>query len=285
MYPWLPNSETPRVYIHATNGVESVLLDSLEPGEDSRAVPSLRVGYIGQWGEAILVDVQWEGDNTPIKVLHDNIDIWPPQPGVLPQQGVYYNPNMRGQGIDLQATKAGPVLFWYTFDDDGNLDWYVSDPFGVGDTEARLYTKSGLGGEPEYVGSVRLLTHQGRTFMDWYTDPHGRGSVELTRLTESQEGISGVWYNPKRDGEGFTFRQIGDRVVGWFYTFDEGAREWYYFDGTRESLKVYEAEGAFIKHNVGEWFLAPCGKARLLDEGAALWFQWGDFETRLRRLA
>jgi hypothetical protein len=120
--------------------------------------------------------------------------------------------------------------------------------------------------------------------MDWDTDTHGRGSVELTRLTDSQEGISGVWYNPNRNGEGFTFRQIDDRVVGWFYAFDDGMREWFYFDGTRESLKVYEAEGKFIKHNVGEWFLAPCGNARLLDDGAALWFQWEDFGTRLVRL-
>jgi hypothetical protein len=283
-YPWLPNSETSRVYIHATNGVESVRLDSLEAGEESAVVPGLRVKYKEQSKEVVFALVQWEGDNTPLKVLHDNADMWPPQPGVRPQPGVYYSPDMRGQGIDLQATKAGPVLFWYTFDDDENLDWFVSDPFAVGDTEARLYTKSGLGGEPHYVGSVRLLTHQGRTYMDWDTEPHGRGSVELTRLTDSQEGISGIWYNPERDGEGFTFRQIGDRVVGWFYTFDGGARQWYYLDGAGEDLTVYKAEGAFIRHNVGARFLTREGKATLQEEGDAMAFYWNDFQTRLVRL-
>lgn len=278
-YPWNIASKTPTLYIHILNGPESVLIDAIEVGESSKLIPGVTITH----ENTFTVVVEFEGDNTPVKDLSTGRgkEHWAPAPGSPPKQGVYWNPHMAGQGIDLQQGKRGPVMFWYTQTDDALPDWYVAD---IGDDGyGHLYTKYGLGEEPTYVGWVRLLEHEGVVHLDYHTDVHGKGSIEMQQLGEYVN--SGMYWNPARDGEGFTLREMDDgQIAGWFYTFEKGRRVWYHLYGAMDNLKVYLAITSFIKHNVGMPVLELMPDRAVLTslEDFRLNFKWRDHDTNIQ---
>lgn len=291
-YPWKVAGNEPRVWVHYEDGLQSILLHTLALGQKAK-VDSATIEYFGQVNETAAVKITFDADNTPLKHLverkKDDLP-WSPAPGVLPPDGVYFNPMMNGQGLDLHVGQGKASLFWYAQTDSEEPDWHVAvfDESNVAD----LFTWKGgtfadpKAGHPQTVGRVRLLRHGERTFLDYSTTVHGRGSVEMVSIGTGSDDRNGAYFNPTRNGEGFTLRWLSDdRVVGYWYTFtDNGRRRWYLLDGPPWALDVYAARGAFIRHNVGQSHLTPAGEAALEEDDGQYRFTFEDFSTVIQRL-
>ncbi len=64
--------------------------------------------------------------------------------------------------------------------------------------------------------------------------------VNCENFTERPKPITGTWYNPDQSGTGFSFDIQNDKLVGFYYGFDEqGVSTWWLFSG-----KLEEAEQA-----------------------------------------
>lgn len=288
-YPWnffnplLGGEPEPRVYIHVLNGLESVRLDSLAVGETSDVLPGVKVTHSNRSEDVSTVEVLFDKDNTEVKPLFDldQRGVWAPQPGVPPSADVYWNKYTLGQGIDLQQADGKKIMFWYTFTDSGRLDWYVAEIDDEGDGE--LYTVAkGLNSDRVEVGRVRLLEHDGRVHLDYSTYPHGKGSIELNARGNFTRGT--MYYNPDRDGEGFSLRSKDGEIIGWFYTFNGMEREWYHLRGPMHDVSVYRAEGKFIRHNLDLEYLQLLPEKAVFTNigGGKLNFKWINNDTDIQ---
>jgi hypothetical protein len=274
-YPWAYPQSEPSVFLHVGNQVETWLVDRITLGETSTVFPGVRVKYLAQNGDSTDVEITFDADNTPVKDMTVMSQGFPPEPGVLPPSGIYGDPHTLGQGVDLQSSEKGTALFWYTFDDEAYRQWYVAQ-FEPGSTESDLYTVEGANfsdptaGERVKIGTVRFTEHQGQVHLDFDTSVHGRGSIPMEAVPGVKGHPAGAYYNPARNGEGFTLRFIGDRVVGYWYTYEPTVKKgtWFYLDGEKAEkatfdVKMYRARAPFNAHNVGEPFLFYEGTATL----------------------
>ena len=184
----------------------------------------------------------------------------------------WYDETHNGEGFLLEILDNNiAVVYWFTYDRDGNQDWYTS----VGKVVGRRVLFSQLlrvsGGEfgpgfdPEnivrtVVGSAAFtFTSCNIGFMDWsLNDASGTessGRLEVKRITglmgldcgfakgipERPEGrYSGSWYDPDHDGEGFAVEVLFDNkaVVYWFSHGLQGKRRWFFGVGELSEGKL-----------------------------------------------
>ena len=182
--------------------------------------------------------------------------------------GSLFDPERSGEGITLMELANGNLLmFSFTYDRDGNQRWRygtaepkeakaVIEPFY--ETRGRF----GLGHDPEGVeggdldrGNVEIDALAGGTLAILQSSrepgtirpPVARIGFRLeyqplTRLAGStcanqqpHQWISGAWYDPERDGEGFIVEVIEDgRGVLYWFTYqpdDSGRQAWMMGDG------------------------------------------------------
>jgi len=161
-----------------------------------------------------------------------------------------------GEGFVLQMLANNvAVMYWFTFDAEGAQDWYVA----AGQIHAnrivfpKLYRVSGGEFGPDFdpekitrevVGSASFIwsdCDQGDMSYKIGTQ-HGR--MQLSRITrlmgidcgntqlppEREEArLSGSWFDPSHDGEGYIVEVLVDsRVVTFWFSFDpEGNRRWF----------------------------------------------------------
>jgi hypothetical protein len=188
------------------------------------------------------------------------------EPGITSS---WFDPSHDGEGFLLEMLANNvAVIYWYTYDGTGAQDWYVA----VGEVRGNrivfpdLFSVSGgefgPGFDPEKiteesVGSASFIWSScDEADMSYQIGPqHGR--MQLTRLTSlmgiecgntqlppvlEQGLLSGSWYDPSHDGEGFNLEVLanGQAVVYWFSFDPEGNRRWFFGIGDiREGILVF----------------------------------------------
>jgi len=173
----------------------------------------------------------------------------------------WYDSSHDGEGFMLEILAGDrAILYWFTYDTEGNQDWYTS----VGEIRGNrilfpnLMQSSGgefgPGFDPEMVthkvvGSATFIwSGCDRGAMDWLIDKDGNGRrhgrMDLYRITsvmgiecgkqplppEIESGLlSGSWYDPTHSGEGYILEILADqRVLVFWFSFDpQGNRRWF----------------------------------------------------------
>jgi len=198
------------------------------------------------------------GFDTTLSMLVTSEAVPPPfllEPGITSS---WFDPSHDGEGFMLEMLADNvAVMFWFTYDAEGEQDWYVAK----GDVRAnrivfpKLYRVSGgefgPGFDPdkvirEVVGSASFIwsgCDQGSMSYKIGTQ-HGRLQLSrLTRLMGLECGIprlspireeallSGSWYDPTHDGEGYVIEVLeDDRVVVFWFSYDPQANRRWFFD-------------------------------------------------------
>jgi hypothetical protein len=171
----------------------------------------------------------------------------------------WFDPSHNGEGFLLEMLANNIALVsWYTFDKDGNQDWYVGTGKVHGNSIefAQMYQAAGGQFGPGFnpdkitrhiVGSASFIwsTCNSGSMSYQFGPAHGRQT--LTRLTALLEipcpddpasqvpvsdfaRLSGTWYDPSHDGEGFSLQVLaGNRVLVNWFSYDINAnRRWFY---------------------------------------------------------
>jgi len=176
------------------------------------------------------------------------------EPGI---SSAWFDPTHDGEGFIIEMlTNKSAALYWFTYDANGNQDWY----FAVGEVRGNRIVFPSLlqvsGGEfgpgfdpskivEESVGSASFIwtgCNQGDMSYQIGTQ-HGRMQiVRVTRLMGldcgtpllppiSEEALlSGTWFDPTHAGEGYILEVLEDRRVAvyWFSYDPEGNRRWFF---------------------------------------------------------
>jgi len=176
------------------------------------------------------------------------------EPGMT---AAWFDPDHDGEGFLLEMLAGNAaVMYWYTYDDTGQQDWYVSrgDVRGNRVEFTALYRVSGgefgPGFDPEkirrqVVGSASFVWSGCDSGSMNYRIGAQHGRMRLKRLTalmgldcgqpslppELPQGrLSGSWYDPSHDGEGYNVEVLnnGQAVVYWFSYDPAGRRRWFF---------------------------------------------------------
>ncbi len=169
----------------------------------------------------------------------------------------WFDLSRSGEGFLLEVLADGRVvLYWFTYDDEGNQDWYVAlgEIRGNRVEFAELYRVSGgefgPGFDPskvkrEVVGSASFIwsgcdegsmsyhigTRHGRMQLARITTLMGLdcGIPRLLPLSELAL-LSGSWFDLSHSGEGFNVEVLADgRIVVYWFSFDPaGNRRWFF---------------------------------------------------------
>ncbi len=211
--------------------------------------------------------VNLDGDTNPLgagsedRMFQFELSNQTPDDAFLVGQGqtaAWFDPDNNGEGFLIEMlSDERAIMFWFTYDAEGNPRWLV------GDGEVRpneLYFPDLLvtsGGEfgPNFDPASVQRTRAGSAhfiFSDCDNasmrhDVDGRSLRQsIIRLTnpldlscESDGGdtvsssVTGSWYDPTHDGEGFVIEQIDDiRVLIYWFTYDDqGQQVWIFGDG------------------------------------------------------
>ena len=184
----------------------------------------------------------------------------------------WFDPSRNGEGFMLEILEDNQaVMYWFTYDTEGNQDWYV----GQGEIRGNRILfpqliqvsggEFGPGFDPanvthKVVGSATFIWSNCHTgAMDWELDPSGNsrrsGRMNLQRLSyvmglgcgmspvppEIEAGqLSGSWYDPSHAGEGYVLEILTDRsaLVYWFSFDAEGNRRWFFGTGEIQQDKL-----------------------------------------------
>ncbi len=181
--------------------------------------------------------------------------------------GAWFDPSHDGEGFILEVLdNQNVVLYWFTYDGEGNQRWIG----GVGQIDGDMITfptvrqargaRFGDAFDPDdivrtEVGTVTFTFSSCAAGTVNYTIDGVAGMQVLRRLTEIAghdcsglkrrssvllSGISGSWFLPSRNGEGFVVELIAPGTLGIFwFTFDaDGEQAWYSGIGTIVDGKV-----------------------------------------------
>lgn len=175
--------------------------------------------------------------------------------------GMWWDPARDGEGLVVDLIdESSAVVYWFTYDTRGNQLWLV----GTGNIVANrievgqmLRPSGGVFGvdfDPDEValdpwGEVTLTFPACKQATIEYDGPSGfgSGSIDLERLTgvagascQSPSadpgiagGITGNWFDPTHDGEGFLVHAIGDgrALIVWFTYDKNGKPAWFVATG------------------------------------------------------
>ncbi len=202
-------------------------------------------------GETILADID-PNQRLTLSALQSTPPPFLMKPGI---SAAWVDPELAREGFVIEILPGGvAVMFWFTYDNAGNQDWYI----GVGTIKGRriffdsLLSVSGSHFGPDTVPENIAEDVVGRAaftwtgcdtgFMDWEIGEN-MGHQTLIRLTRMMgvecgdpsdhpvlpESVwSGAWIDPDRDGEGFTLEIVedGTAVIFWFGFDKASKRRW-----------------------------------------------------------
>jgi hypothetical protein len=206
---------------------------------------------------------EWDGEtdsggyNTRIAYQVTGQEVPPPfllEPGMT---SAWFDETHNGEGFLLEMLPNDvAVLYWFTYDGDGNQDWYVM----VGEVRAnrivfpKIFHVSGgefgPGFDPgkiteEVVGSADFLWSSCDQGAMSYRIGAQRGRMQLSRITRlmgldcgqpmmppvrEEALLSGSWSDPTHDGEGYNLEVLANGlvVVYWFSYDPDGNRRWFF---------------------------------------------------------
>ncbi len=220
------------------------------------------------------------------------------EPGI---SAAWTDPERNGEGFMLEILPGQrAVLYWFTYDDAGEQDWYIA----VGDVHGRRVVfpellrisggEFGDGFDPSritetVVGSAAFTWQDCDSgVMDWVMDEyHGgedQGRMNLIRLSRvmgidcgppvlspivPEYQLSGSWSDPSHSGEGYTLEVManGQALVYWFSYDPAGARRWFFGVGRLE-------QGQFVFDDMLSTRGGVFGEA--FDPAAVEVYSWGN---------
>jgi hypothetical protein len=214
-------------------------------------------GFWNAYEDSIGQETDFGGRDSSMNFLVTNEILDDPfviEPGIA---AIWFDPSHNGEGFVIEILADGrAVLYWFTYDGEGNQDWYI----GVGEVAGNrllfpelLRVSGGVFGpdfdpdlvEAEVVGSAKFLWSDcDNGTMDWHIG-NARARQALVRLSgimgldcgPPQAGpisefalLSGTWYDPTHNGEGYVVEVLADGrvVVYWFSFGPDGSRRWYF---------------------------------------------------------
>jgi hypothetical protein len=186
------------------------------------------------------------------------------EPGITSS---WYDSEHDGEGFQIGMLEGNrAALYWYTYDSEGGQDWFVAAGEVRGNRIVFPALKRVSGGvfgpgfDPEAitretVGSASFTwsgCDQGD--MSYQIGPQ-KGRMQLTRITrlmgidcgqpvmapDREEGrLSGSWYDPTHDGEGYNLEVLldGNVVVYWYSYGPDGHRRWFFDVGSIENGRL-----------------------------------------------
>lgn len=175
--------------------------------------------------------------------------------------GSWFNPDRDGEGfivevLDREASEGEGqevVVFWFTYGPDGRQAWMVgtgSLTGRVADVEFEITQGAsfGAGFRPEDVvrqrwGAMQLEFLNCNRAHARYAGSFGSGQLDLSRLSAIEgldcnapdgavvtgnPALSGAWFNPARDGQGFILEFVDDsELLAYWFTYDsDGSQMW-----------------------------------------------------------
>ena len=207
------------------------------------------------------------GTDTTISFQVTSNTLPPPfllEPGIT---SAWYDPTHDGEGFLLEMlANNGAVMYWFTYDELGNQDWYIA--FGEVRGNRIVFPsllrvsggEFGPGFDPskiteEVVGSASFIwtgCDEGDMSYQIGTQHSRMQIVRITRLMGLDCGapqmqpvseaalLSGSWYDPTHAGEGFNVEVLSDGqvVVYWFSYDPEGNRRWFFGLGVIRDSKL-----------------------------------------------
>jgi hypothetical protein len=225
---------------------------SLNVNLNTSTVPAL------QNGETYQVRIRPRANGLPLAAFSaGHLFRYEQSPAALPVidhrfSGAWFDPSHDGEGFIVEILEGSQALvYWFTYQDDGAQRWML----GVGDVEGNRITIGDLmdtrGGRfgPNFdpddvvldtVGSLSLSFLDCSTAMVNYSVDDNGGHQSASRLIEiyghgcddnasaTDSGISGSWFDPTHNGEGFIVEQFSanDALVFWFTYDDAGNQSW-----------------------------------------------------------
>ncbi|MBT8060788.1 MAG: hypothetical protein KJO33_14400, partial [Gammaproteobacteria bacterium] len=169
--------------------------------------------------------------------------------------GLWYDPDHDGEGYLVEVLEGGQALvYWFTYHRDGRQRWFI----GLGEVEDNrivvdelLDTHGGRFGpdfDPSDVvrtvrGSLSLSFSNCREAIVNYSVDGIGGHLPLTRLTgvyghacgQAEEpaslDLSGSWYDPAHDGEGFAVQQFEPgKALAFYFSYDDSGNQAWMFN-------------------------------------------------------
>ncbi len=177
--------------------------------------------------------------------------------------GAWFDPSHDGEGllIEILDNNRG-VASWFTYDGEGNQRWHTGVGPIIGDTlifESLQAPIGGIFGDDFDPASVQRLTSGAAAVRfnhcnsaDLYHQVDGVLNIQnLVRLTSiaglscngdpgAAMGISGSWFDPDHDGEGFVVQEISatQALVAWYSYDNQGNQAWFSGVGTLDGQRI-----------------------------------------------
>jgi hypothetical protein len=208
--------------------------------------------------------------------------------------GLWYDPLYNGQGFDLTVNNDKMNLMWYTYDDEGtNHRFYMGTATleeGIEEFEL-YYTKNGTPDAPQEAtlvnggkGQLYFIDDNHGVF-NYITEEFGRGSIDIVPIATNQHEVSGLWYDPTRNREGYSIQVFPDRnnrCMLFWYTYAGNQRynkrqmwfmaEGYLNNGKCEDMVVYQTtKGRFMYPSEVVMNQVGVGTLSVNDDGTLAW--------------
>lgn len=192
-------------------------------------------------------------------------------PAVEPGHSAHwFNPERSGEGLVLEVLgDEKAVIYWFTYDDEGNQRWLFDVGNIQGDTiifpalTATEGAKFGSEYDPDDVETEVVGDADFRVIdcerAEWSFNAFGQShTYEMTRLTRTMgagcaslngvpgypvkgyAGQSGSWFDPSHSGEGYTLQWMSrnEAVLVWFTYDTKGNQYWMIGVGEREGDEI-----------------------------------------------
>ena len=167
------------------------------------------------------------------------------------RQGCYKD--ITGQGVDVFTKDDRILVYWYTFDRNGDRRWFWAT--GVADNLLTLFTTTdGTFDNPRKCKVVRAGTAQFKDDVFLYnSEQHGRGAIEPKPIVYSTDTRSGAYYQPDQAGSGLSIQYLpNDRASAYWFTYHDGKQKWFTCQGHTYGMKMYEWVGGTFRYPAGE---------------------------------
>jgi len=212
--------------------------------------------------------------------------------------GAWFDPAHEGEGFIVEVLENDRALvYWFTYHADGRQRWMLGvgavsgNRIEVGEVMDSSGGRFGSDFDPADVslqtaGSLSISFQGCAEALVNYSIDNTGGSQMLTRLTHvyghrcgvgdspPASDLSGSWYDPAHDGEGFVVEQVGaDRAAVYWFTYNaQGEQTWLFNTGIIEDNGIVFPE---LLQPVGGQF------GRSFDPATVRLDPWGSLELRL----
>jgi hypothetical protein len=159
----------------------------------------------------------------------------PPTNGnIFPKEGMWWNPQRSGHGVDIEYDGTNIAIAWYTYNDDGTPTWYLAaGPFSGNNWTGNLdtYIWDGTKAVATPVGTATFeFTDQTHAKFSWVIDGVAGNEPFEYFVTSDQPttlDTTGLWFESAKPGYGLTISTQGTTEFGILYFYDDqGQPRW-----------------------------------------------------------